>query len=130
MFRQSATVRGVSRNKAQTRNFTSMKYLAYLMTALMLVASAEAKKKKNNDSGQAKKAQQEKEKARKEREAKSKAIKEFLDDKDKNHDGSVTLDEYLAGETDTAAATKKFEEFNKNHDRYLSKSEIADMLGL
>jgi hypothetical protein len=53
-----------------------------------------------------------------------------MDEKDTNHDGSLSRDEYLAGEADPAAASKKFDKFNKNGDRALSKSEIAAMLGL
>jgi len=34
------------------------------------------------------------------------------------------------GETDKAEGEKKFNKFNKNHDRALYKTEIGDMLGL
>ncbi len=61
----------------------------------------------------------------------NKAIDDFLDVHDKNKDKSVTLEEYLAGEkTNAADAEKKFKQYNKNNDRYLSKSEIQEMLGL
>ena len=64
------------------------------------------------------------------RDKKRKAVEDYLKEKDTNHDGSLSLDEYLVGEGDAASATKKFDEANKNHDRYLSKAEISDMLGL
>lgn len=107
-----------------------MKYLAYLMTALMLVTTAEARKYNKAAAAAAKRAEQQKQKERRERERKYEALKKFLDAKDPNHDGSVSLEEYLAGEANAGTATKKFEKYNKNHDRYLSKSEISDMLGL
>jgi uncharacterized protein YdeI (BOF family) len=75
-----------------------------------------------------------KEKAKQEekaaREKKREAVNEVLKAKDKNDDGSLTLDEYLTGETDVEAATKNFEKFNKNKDRVLSKEEIAASLGM
>ena len=40
------------------------------------------------------------------------------------------MDEYLANETDKEAAMKTFEKHNKNGDRSLTKSEIADLLGV
>ncbi len=57
-------------------------------------------------------------------------MNEVLKAKDKNKDGSLTLDEYLTGESDIEAAKKNFDQFNKNKDRSLSKAEIADSLGL
>jgi hypothetical protein len=42
----------------------------------------------------------------------------------------VNRDEYLDGESDKDEAGKKFDRYNKNGDRSLSKSEIAEMLGL
>jgi hypothetical protein len=104
-----------------------MKILSCILTALMLVTTADAA---NNANDAAAKKKAEREKARSERTARLTAIKDFLAEKDANKDGSVKKDEYLAGETDQAAATAKFEEFDKNRDRSLSKSEIADMLGI
>ena len=72
----------------------------------------------------------EKEKEKADREKRRTAVQDVLDAKDKNHDGSLTKDEYLAGETDAAASTAAFDKFNKNKDRVLSKAEIADLLGL
>jgi Flp pilus assembly protein TadB len=77
---------------------------------------------------QEKKKEKEKEKA--DREKRRTAVQDVLDAKDKNHDGSLTKDEYLAGEADAAAATATFDKFNKNKDRVLAKAEIADSLGL
>lgn len=82
---------------------------------------------------QIQKANREKEKQeRKEREARekrSKAIDAYLTRYDGNKDGSLTKDEFLAGNTDKTSTAEKFDKFNKNGDRYLSKSEIAEMLG-
>jgi hypothetical protein len=108
----------------------SMKTLIVLMSALMLCATAEAAKKNGNKAKQAKQAEIQKQKERKEREDKRNAVKEFLEQKDTNSDGSLTRDEFIAGESDAEAAGKKFDQFNKNKDRYLTKSEISDMLGL
>ena len=60
----------------------------------------------------------------------NKGIDDFLDVHDKNKDKSVALEEYVAGETNAADAEKKFKQYNKNNDRYLSRSEIQEMLGL
>ena len=65
-----------------------------------------------------------------EQDRKRDAVKEFLKQKDKNKDSSVSRDEYIADESDKEAAGKKFDEFNKNGDRALAKSEIEDLLGL
>ena len=70
-----------------------------------------------------------KEKAKQEekaaRDKKRDTVNEILKAKDKNDDGALSLEEYLAGESDVEAATKNFEKFNKNKDRSLSKGEIA-----
>ena len=110
-----------------------MKYLACLMTALMMVITASnVEAAQNNNDAKAKQAKKEAErkKKREERDARNKAIKDFMEGKDANKDGTLTMDEYLAGETDKDAALKKFQQHNKNGDRSLTKSEIADMLGL
>jgi phage protein D len=72
----------------------------------------------------------EKEKEKADREKRRTGVQALMEAKDKNKDGSLTRDEYIAGETDAAAAAKKFDQFNKNKDRFLSKGEIADLLGL
>lgn len=74
--------------------------------------------------------QKELQKKRDERTKKNKAVMDFMKTKDTNHDGSLTKAEYIIGEGDAATAGKAFDEANKNGDRALSKSEIADMLGL
>lgn len=109
-----------------------MKFPSLLaILALCLVIPAEAAKKKG---GAAAKAAQEKKKQkladRAERTEKREAVDAVLDVKDKNNDGSLSLDEFLIGETDAEDATARFNEFNKNGDRYLSKKEIEAMLGL
>lgn len=58
------------------------------------------------------------------------AVKGYLEGRDKNKDGSLTREEFIADEEDKAAAGAKFDEANKNKDRSLSKSEIAEMLGV
>jgi hypothetical protein len=57
-------------------------------------------------------------------------IKEYLESRDTNKDGSVSRDEFLTAETDKAGGERKFNEHNKNKDRSLSKREIQSMLGL
>lgn len=114
-----------------------MKYFAYLMTALILFCGSEAYAKGNNHKGNnaaqnkaAKAAQVKREKERKARDEKNKKINDFLDGVDANHDGSVSRDEFTAGESNKEKALEKFKEANKNGDSSLTKSEIADMLGL
>lgn len=68
-------------------------------------------------------------KEREAREKRSKAIDDCLTARDGNKDGSLTRDEFLTGESDKKSAAEKFDKFNKNGDRYLSKSELATMLG-
>lgn len=100
-----------------------------LLSLAVLPPVAEAAKNVPNKQDADKKKQEQKA----EREARGKkheAIQAAMEAKDKNHDGSLTLDEYIAGEADAAAATKKFEQFNKNKDRVLSKKELAEALGL
>jgi hypothetical protein len=108
-----------------------MKAFAYLAAALMLIVPADARNKggnkQQNQRNKAEEAQKKKEKE--ERDNKREAIEKVLDAKDTNHDSSLTRDEYLAGEADAAAAGKRFDQFNKNKDRYLSKSEIGASLG-
>ncbi len=114
------------------------KPFASLMSALFLVAAVQADPVRGTDT-KPKDENQHQEKERKDKEKKDKkdakdkkctAVKEILDSKDKNNDGSLSLDEFLTGETEAAAATEKFNAANKNGDRFLSRGEIADMLGL
>ena len=111
-----------------------MKKIIYLLSLIIFVSSAPVEAKNNNNNKQAaaaRAAKAKQEKAEKEKRDKiNKAIESFLEDHDKNHDKSVSLEEYVAGETNAADAEKKFTEYNKNKDRYLSKTEIQEMLGL
>ena len=109
-----------------------MKPIVYFLSALMLVATAEAKKKgggKRGNNERAKQEQKEKEEKKKAREKERDAIEEFLKGKDKNNDKSLSLDEFLTGESDVEGATVRFNDANKNGDRYLTKMEISAMLG-
>lgn len=108
-----------------------MKPLFIAAIALALIAPAEARKKGGGAAQkQAQQEQKEKEKEKAERDKKRNAVQGVLDAKDKNHDGSLSREEYIAGEADAEAAGKTFDEFNKNKDRFLSKGEIAASLGL
>ncbi len=108
-----------------------MKPIVYMLTALMLIATAEAKKKGGNkqQSEKNKQAELEKKMKKEERDKQRKEVEEVLEAKDSNNDGSLTRDEYLTGEADVKAASERFDEYNKNRDRYLSKGEIANSLG-
>lgn len=79
---------------------------------------------------EAKKKKEEREKKREESAKKREAIKDYMEPLDKNNDGSLTIDEFLAGESSKEEGMKKFERFNKNGDRSLTRAEIEDMLGL
>lgn len=111
-----------------------MKYLACLVASLILVNVAEAKPNNNKHNAAAAKAakaaQEKRDKERKERDEKNDKIKEFMDARDSNHDNSLSLEEFIAGESNKESATRKFNDANKNKDRALSKSEIAELLGL
>ncbi len=107
-----------------------MKPFVYLLAALALISTAEAKKGNKGNNEKAKQEEAKKKKEKEERDRKRDAVKEFLDKKDGNNDGSLTLDEYLVGESSAEEATKRFNEYNKNGDRYLSKKEIEELLGL
>lgn len=99
--------------------------LSLLIVTLSLGVPVEAAQ--NNNKGKAKEAEKKKEKE--ERARKRDAIEAIMGPKDKNRDGSLTKDEYLADESDKEAAGKRFDQYNKNGDRYLTKSEIEDSLG-
>ena len=60
----------------------------------------------------------------------NKAVDEFLNEFDNNGDGSVTEQEYVTVSSNAKEAAATFKEFNKNRDRYLSKTEVKDLLGL
>lgn len=57
-------------------------------------------------------------------------LKSFMEDIDKNRDGSLSRDEYLESQTDKEAAGKTFDTANKNGDRALTKTEIGEMIGI
>ncbi len=103
--------------------------VAAICLSLLAVSEADAKGK-GGMSPEQKQKEAEKKKQREERSNKQAAVKKVLDEKDKNHDGSLSKDEYLAGEANAEEAGKKFDEYNKNRDRNLSKTELADLLGL
>lgn len=105
--------------------------IALVLAALILPVEAKITKKQrdaNRKRIQQQEQQEKKEKA--ERDRKRDAIDTYLAKKDKNSDGMVTRDEHLAGESDKEGAGRKFDKANKNRDRSLTKSEIAEMLGL
>lgn len=111
------------------------RHLNFLLPALLLgslmaapLAEAGGWNKKQIQKANREKAKQEK-KEREAREKRSKGIDEFITPRDGNKDGSLTRDEFLTNEADKVRAGAKFDQFNKNGDRYLSKSEIATMLG-
>lgn len=103
-----------------------MKPFIYLLAALALISTVEAKKEKETPREEQQRKEKEKEGKRQARDA----VKAVLEKKDTNHDGSLTREEYLTGETDAEAANKRFDEFNKNGDRSLSKKELEASLGL
>lgn len=111
------------------------KLLIFTLAALSLAVTVEAKNVKgNNNAAQIsknQKAQKDKAAAEKaERDKKRESVDAVLKLKDKNGDGSLTKEEYVAGETDADAAEKRFDKFNKNKDRYLSRQELETLLGL
>jgi len=111
---------------------THMKKLFVVAAAaLLLIVPAQAGKKKGG-ANNAKAQQEAKEKAAKhaENDKKREAVNGLLKEKDKNDDGTLSKDEYMAGEADAAAAGAKWDQFNKNGDRQLSRKEIEEMLGL
>ncbi len=112
---------------------TSMKKIICLLSLFVFVGAlpVEAKKNNNKQAAAARAAKAKQEKAEKDKHDKiNKEIEDFLETHDKNKDKSVTLEEFVAGESDAKAAEAKFMEHNKNKDRYLSRTEIQEMLGL
>ena len=107
-----------------------MKPIICLIAALVLISPLHAKQKKKGGgmSPEQKQEQAQKAKEKAEDEKTRQAAKAILDVKDKNNDGSLSLDEYLIGETDAAAATAKFTKINVNGDRYISKGELEKSL--
>ena len=57
------------------------------------------------------------------------SVKDYMEDRDKNRDGSLTKEEFVESEIDKEEAAKAFDKANTNRDRSLSKSEIIEMQG-
>jgi len=53
----------------------------------------------------------------------------LFDKKNKNHDGKLSLEEFLAGQTDQEAAKGRFEKWDANKDDFLSREEFINMGG-
>jgi hypothetical protein len=116
-----------------------MKKIICLLSLFIFVSAlpveAQNRRGQNNRQQQAaaaaRAAKAKREKAEKEKRDKiNREIEDFLETHDKNKDKSVTLEEFVAGESDAKGAEAKFMEHNKNKDRYLSRTEIQEMLGL
>lgn len=111
-----------------------MKKLVYLIALLVFVGSLPVHAQRNRRNGAAQKAAAEKRKKEEAERAKKEKINNeieaFIKDRDRNRDKSLTLEEFASGESDAKAAETKFLEYNKNKDRYLSKTEIQELLGL
>jgi len=115
-----------------------MKAISIFLIIASLVVSVDARPRGGGGRGgnggrqtKEEKEEQKKEEAeKKERERKRQAVQDYLRKKDSNKDGSLSRDEFLATESDKDAAGKKFDQYNKNGDRSLSKSEIEELLGL
>jgi hemolysin activation/secretion protein len=100
---------------------------------LSLAVPAEAQRRGRGGNQQNQRAQQERKKReaeQKAREKKREAFEDFMKPKDKNHDGSLTREEFMNGGGGAEAAGKKFDQYNLNNDRYLTKPEIEAMLDL
>lgn len=109
-----------------------MKKIAFILALFVYAGVLPVEAKKNNNK-QNQKAQQEKKKEAAERAKKDRMnqeIEDYIAGRDKNKDKSLTLEEFVAGESDAKAAEAKFTEYNKNRDRYLSKTEVKELLGL
>ena len=48
---------------------------------------------------------------------------------DKNHDGKLSREEFLANQPDVEAAKKRFEQWDTNKDGFLSRDEFINMGG-
>lgn len=107
-------------------------FLIVLCTMAMIETTVLAK---HSSAGQTPPQNQDEQKKRKEQERENQkkrfdAVQAVMEAKDKNHDRSLSLEEYVDGEADAAAAAKAFDKFNKNKDRFLSKGELVAALGL
>jgi len=106
-----------------------MKRFIYSLSALMLFAAADANAANKGGDDKGKQKEAEKQKEREARSQKREAAKAAMEAKDKNKDGNLSLEEFIDGEADPAAATKRFTTFNKNKDRWLSMGELSSSLG-
>jgi hypothetical protein len=113
-----------------------MKYVSYLFSIIFVITTlqVEAKNPRNNKQKQQqqKALAAEKKKEAAERAKKDKinlSIDEVMKNCDKNNDRSLTLEEFTNGSGDRKSAQEKFSKWNKNHDRYLSRTEVQSMLG-
>ena len=106
------------------------KILALMAMSFCLIATPAEARGNNKGQAEAKKRKEERAKKRQDREQKREAIDDFLKPLDKNKDGSLTIDEFLAGESDKEEGMKKFQSVNKNGDRTLTRSEIEALLGI
>lgn len=106
------------------------KSFIFVAAALLLIIPAEAGNKGGANNAKAQQQKKERETKREENGKKRDAVNALLKAKDKNDDGTLSKEEYIAGESDAAAAGAKWDEFNKNGDRQLSRMEIEALLGL
>lgn len=111
-----------------------MKKIAYILSLLVCAGVMPLEARNNKQNAAAQKAYEEKKRKQKaEREARAKVnqeIEDFIADRDKNNDNSLTLEEFASGESNATAAEGTFKLYNKNKDRYLSKTEVKALLGL
>ncbi len=119
--------------RGHTNRQLLMKKILYFLTCYLLLGSLPVAAQRNRGRNQAvqraiaeKKKKEAAEKAK--RDKINGEIDDFLKDHDRNKDGSVTLEEFSGSGGGDAAS--KFAQYNKNRDRYLSKKEIQEMLGL
>lgn len=113
-----------------------MKYVTYLFSIIFVITTlqVEAKNPRNNKQKQqqqkALSEQRKKEAAERAKKDKiNQSIDEVMKNCDKNNDRSLTLEEFTNGSGDRKSAQEKFSRWNKNHDRYLSRTEVQSMLG-
>jgi uncharacterized membrane protein YhiD involved in acid resistance len=113
-----------------------MRIIASFLFLALLASFSPVQANPNQNAAQraAQKAYAEKKRKQKEeRERKAKINQQVLDyiaGRDKNNDKSLTLEEFATGESNAEAAAGLFKLYNKNNDRYLSKTEVKELLGL